>query len=252
MKKVTLVVGIITGVIISLLFANQINAQDKVDESQYRAYLDKDPNPQVWRDAVKARHEDFRSKSGDSKIQYALAVAQFGLLSSTMRSKDENLFDEYYDQTVENIKAIQDKNWAEPHALLSAVYGVKMGYSPMQGMFLGSKSNSLVEKAKTIDPNSPFAWKVYANSKYFTPELWGGNLTEAIASYEKCIQLYESKPEQLKFNWLYLDALAFQGQAYLKNGDKAKAIATYEKALKAEPEFSWVKYSLLPKARGAK
>ena len=47
----------------------------------------------------------------------------------------------------------------------------------------------------------------------------------------------------------YLDALAFQGQAYVKNGDTGKAIAAYEKALKAEPSFSWVRDNLLPAAR---
>ena len=79
--------------------------------------------------------------------------------------------------------------------------------------------------------------------------MWGGDITEAIEAYEKSIQLYESRPEALKFNWMYLDALAFMGQAYLKNGDTGKAIATYEKALQAEPEFGWVKYALLPNAK---
>ncbi len=252
MIKVTLPVGSIACVIISLLFSPQTIAQDKTDELQYRAFLSKDPNPQLWKVAVSARQEELSKNPKDSTVQYALVMAQFGLLSSTMRNKDEKLFNEYYDQTIDNIKAIQDKKKAEPYALQSAIYGLKMGFSPMQGMFLGSKSSSLVEKAKKLDPHSAFAWKVFANSKFFTPEMWGGDLVEAIESYEKCIQLYESKPELLKYNWLYLDVLAFQGQAYLKNGDRAKAISTFEKALRAEPEFAWVKYGLLPKAKATK
>lgn len=141
------------------------------------------------------------------------------------------------------------KDWAEPLALLSATYGLKMGYSPIQGMFLGSKSESLIEKGKKLDPSSPLVWKVRANSKFFTPEMWGGDLAEAITAYEKCITLYESKPALTKFNWMYLDALVFQGQAYMKQGDAGKAIMTYEKVLKIEPEFGWVKYSLLPTAK---
>ena len=79
--------------------------------------------------------------------------------------------------------------------------------------------------------------------------MWGGDIKEAIESYEKCVQLYEANPAALTSNWMYLDALAFQGQAYLKNGDTGKAIATFEKALQAEPEFGWVKFTLLPKAK---
>lgn len=116
----------------------------------------------------------------------------------------------------------------------------------MQGMFLGSKSSGLADKAIDLSPASPFVWKVYANSKFFTPEMFGGDLKEAIESYEKSVALYEASPTKLKSNWYYLDALAFLGQAYAKNGENGKAIATYEKAISVEPEFGWVKYRLLP------
>lgn len=168
-----------------------------------------------------------------------------------MKTKNEDLFDDYYDPALETIETITEgnKKWAEPYAIQSAIYGLKMGYSPMQGMILGSKSSNLIEKAKKLNSSSPLVWKIYANSKYFTPEMWGGDLKEAIQAYEKCIALYEANPADLSFNWFYLDALAFQGQAYLKDGQRAKAISTYEKALKAEPQFAWVKNVLLPKAQ---
>jgi tetratricopeptide (TPR) repeat protein len=226
-------------------------AQDKTDEVLYKAYAAGDAQPDVFKNAVATRKADYEKKSTDKLAGFKLAQAQFALLNSTMRLKDEDLFDAYYDDTVELIEKLmdQDSKWAEPPALLSAVYGLKMAYSPMQGMFLGPKSGSLIEKAKKLDPSSPFVMKVYANSKYFTPEMWGGDLQEAITSYEKCIQLYDAKPESLKFNWFYIDALAFMGQAYQKNNDNTKAVAAYEKALAAEPTFNWVKHSLLPKAK---
>jgi tetratricopeptide (TPR) repeat protein len=229
-------------------------AQSEVDEKMYNTYLGQQSTIQVWKDSVKERQIESEKNPNDKNATYKLLLAQFGLLSSTMKDMDEDLFDEYYDPTLNTIKKLIgfDKKWAEPYALQSAVYGFKMGYSPMQGMFLGSKSSSLTEKAIQLNPSSALAWKVYANSKYFTPEMWGGDLEEAITAYEKCIALYEAAPEQLSYNWFYLDALAFQGQAYLKKGEQAKAISTFEKALKVEPEFAWVKYALLPKARAKK
>jgi tetratricopeptide (TPR) repeat protein len=224
------------------------------DEKIYRAYLSQKYDATLWKEAVAIRQEDVNKNPKDVKVRYQLALAQFALISGTMRNRDEDLFDEYYDTLLENLKKITDadKNWAEPYALQSAAYGVKMGYSPMQGMILGSKSNNLIEKAKKLDPNSALAWKVYANSKFFTPEMWGGDLDEAIAGYEKAIQLYESKPETLAYNWMYLDAMAFLGQALVKKGEHTKALAIYEKALKIEPEFGWVKYSLLPQVKSGK
>lgn len=227
-------------------------AQDAVDEAMYKAYLSGQPAPDVWKSSVATRQEALKAKPGDVQLQYQLALAQFGLLSSTMRGRDEKLFDTYYKDTEELLESIveRDKKWGEPMALLSATYGLKMGYSPMQGIFLGSKSSSLVEKAKKLNATSPLVWKVAANAKFFTPEMWGGDLAEAIEAYETSIKLYDAHPEKLRFNWMYLDALAFMGQAYLKNGDSGKAIAAYEKALRQEPDFGWVKQVLLPKAKG--
>jgi tetratricopeptide (TPR) repeat protein len=229
-------------------------AQDATDERMYLAYLSKDSGATPWTDAVEERRQALSKNSKDDQLRYNLALAQFGLLNHTIKVQDEDLFDRYYDQTLDNIDAIitSNKTWSEPYAMKSAIYGLKMGFSPMQGMILGPKSSTLIDKAKKFNEKSPLAWKVYANAKFFTPEMWGGDIEEAIRAYDQCINLYESDPDQLKFNWMYLDALAFQGQAYLKSGQSAKAIAVFEKALRIEPRFDWIRYNLLPKAKSAK
>lgn len=246
MKKYTLfLIAIFSG---SALFGQDPN------QIIYQAYLSQKYDATPWKEAIKINEADVNKNPKDVKARYQLALAQFALVSSTMRNRDEDLFDEYYNPLLENIKKITEaeKNWAEPYAIQSAAYGVKMGYSPMQGMILGSKSTNLIEKAKKLNPNSAIVWKVYANAKFFTPEMWGGDLDEAIAGYEKAVQLFESRPETLINNWMYLDTMAFLGQAWAKKGDRAKAIAAYESAMKAEPNFSWVKYVLLPKAKSLK
>lgn len=243
-------------IILVILVAAQLSVAigQQIDQKIYKAYLNQKYDAGLWKEAVSLRQADVTKNPSDVKMRYQLALAQFALISGTMRNQDEDLFDQYYDPLLENLKKISeaDKNWAEPYALQSAAYGVKMGYSPMQGMILGSKSDNLIEKAKRLDPNSAMAWKVYANAKFFTPEMWGGDLDEAIAGYEKATQLYESKPETLSNNWMYLDTMAFLGQAHLKKGEPSKAIAIFEKALNVEPEFSWVRYVLLPQARSGK
>jgi tetratricopeptide (TPR) repeat protein len=224
------------------------------DEATYTAWLgsaDAKKTNDLWDKAVAEKQAAFDKSSSDPILRWNLALAQYGLMSATMRTKDEDRFDAYYEKTEEHLKELQkdQKLKAEAKALLSAVYGLKMSYSSMMGMVLGPKSSGLIEDAIGLAPSSALVWRVEANSKMFTPSMFGGDMAEAIKAFEKSVELFEKDPASLKNNWIYLDALVFQGQAYNKEGQTAKAIAAYEKALKLEPKLFWVKNDLLPKAK---
>lgn len=223
-------------------------AQDAVDETMYQAYLRQDKA--LWKKAVEERTKEAKQSPSDEYKQYKIAFAQFSLLNYTMATKDESLFEEYLDTTKELLKKLLEnkKVAAESRALLSATYGLQIAYSSMKGITLGSKSSSLAEEAKTLAPSSAIAWRFYGNNKFYTPSTFGGDIKEAIIALEKSVILFESKPEQIKNNWLYIDTIVLLGQAYLKNQEKEKALVTYEKALGAEPSFSYAK-KLLSKAK---
>lgn len=223
-------------------------AQDATDATMYQAYLHQDKS--LWKKAVEERTKEAKQSPSDANKQYKLAFAQFSLLSSTMATKDESFFDEYIDPVKELLKTLIENNKvaAEPKALLSATYGLQMGHSPMKGITLGSKSSSLAEEAKTLAPSSAIAWRFYGSNKFYTPSAFGGDVKEAIVALAKSVKLFESKPEELKNNWLYLDTIVLLGQAYLKNEEKSKALVTYEKAIGAEPSYAYAK-SLLAKVK---
>lgn len=233
-----------------ICFANaQVN-----DATSYTAWLgtaDVKKSNELWDNAVAEKQAAFDKNSADPALRWNLALAQYGLLAGTMRSKDEDRFDDYYDKTEENLKALSkdSKFKAEAKALLSATYGLKMAYSSMMGMVLGSKSSALIEDAIKLAPESPVVWRVEANSKLYTPEMFGGDKVAGLKAFEKSIALFEQQPASLKNNWIYMDALVFLGQAYSSQGQAAKAISTYEKALNLEPNLFWVKNELLPKAK---
>jgi tetratricopeptide (TPR) repeat protein len=223
-------------------------AQDIADGKVYQAYLNLDKA--LWKKAIEIRKQESKQTPSDANKQFKLAFAQFSLLTSTMATQDETVFDEYIDSTKALLDKLieNEKVSAESKALLSATYGLQMGYSSIKGITLGSKSSNLAAEAKTISPNSAIAWRMYGNNKYYTPSLFGGDVKEAITALEKSVKLFESKPEGLKSNWIYLDTIVLLGQAYLKNEEKSKAIATYEKAISVEPSFIYAK-SLLAKAK---
>lgn len=223
------------------------------DADTYRAYLgsrDVEATKAQWKKIVADRKVKSEAAPENTKLLYELTLAQFGLLTATQRDRDEDLFDDYVEETEANLETLIDrnKNNGEPRALLAALYGMQMAYSPMKGMFLGAKSGSLMDQALKRSPASPLVWKLHANAKFFTPETWGGDLKEAITAYEKAVTLYESAPDKAKDNWFYIDTLAFLGKAYEKNNQVSRAIEVYKKALSAEPDYQWVKSVLLPKA----
>lgn len=223
------------------------------NEAAYKAYLSSEPSNNVketWKKIVAQQQAELNATPNDKTARFKLTLAQYGLLTSTMRDKDEDLFDDYIDETIEHLETLIEENekWGDPKALLGGLYGMKIMYSPLKAMYYGPKSSGLMDEALKNSPDSPLVWKLYGNSKFFTPEMWGGDIEEAIKAYERSVQLYESE-EQTTHNWFYLDTFAFLGQAYVKNNQKDKAIIAYEKALTLEPNYSWVKYQLLPAAK---
>lgn len=219
------------------------------DPASYRAYIQ--ANDSLWASVVAAKQSAFNKNTNDPALRWDLALAQYGLLNATMRTHDENRFDQYYEKAEDHLKTLgKDGEYkADAKALLGGLYGLKLSYSSMMGMVLGPRSSGLIEDAIELDPKSPIVWRVEANSKMYTPSMFGGNIDEAVQAFERSIALFEEQPATLDNNWIYLDALVFAGQAYTKQGQTAKAIAVYEKVLKIEPNHSWVKSDLLPKAR---
>ena len=171
---------------------------------------------------------------------------KYGLLYTCLSNEDQETYEKYLDKTANELDAllIENPKSADLHAISAAVMSVQMGFSPMKGMTLGAESGKHIGEALSLDSNNPLAWRQNASSKYFTPKMFGGDIMEAIKHYEHAIQLYE-KNNQTN-DWIYLDALAWLGIAYSKTEQPEKAKAIFEKALSIEPEFTWIKNSLLP------
>ena len=207
------------------------------NENQYTAYLK--ASKTMWERSIKEANQE---KGEDS---FEVALAMYGLLGSTMAKQDEETFDQYEEQTIYLLENLIEENpdWGEPKAVLSSTYGLVMAYSPMKGMILGMKSNSLMEDAIKLQPESPLVQKLYAGSKLYTPKMFGGDAEEAVMAFSKSIAIYREQGDT-KDNWLYLDAMMGLAMAYksLEKYDEAKA--TLEEAIAVEPQYYWAKATL--------
>lgn len=187
----------------------------------------------------------------DENAQLLLAKGHYAAASTAIGNKDEELTKELLEKgeklTTQFLK--KNKENAEAHALMSAILGLKIGLSPMQGMFLGSKSSNHIEKALTLAPDNSFVNFVEGNSLYYTPSMFGGDSKKSIVHLEKAKNNYIKN--QRTATWEYLSTMAVLGQAYHYEEDYKNAKMTYETALETAPDFGYIKKYLLPKTEKA-
>lgn len=204
------------------------------ENMSYQAYLLK--SQVIWKRTVDQFPPD----------TFERGMALYGLLNGTMAERDEKEFHQYYDETTELLEGLikAGDHVAECRAILSAIYGLELSYNSWKGMFLGPKSAGLIQDAFREAPDNPLVVKLYASSKYYTPEMFGGDVQLAIEEFSRAVMLYEEAGAQT--DWIYLDGLAHLGLAYQKSGQLDSALYVFDKALSLEPNFNWVKNSLRP------
>jgi len=235
--------------IISAAFLTSAMAQNVLPKNLkvqfYKAYTSN--SQELWKDGLRQLDAIYNS---DQDVKWLLEItkAEFGLVGTCKGVGDKKTGKKYSDQAQKHAEELLRKNedWSEAHALLGGLLGFQISYSPMKGMWLGPKSDQHIEKAIRLDEKNPAAWYQKGSSYYHTPGMFGGDIGKSVESFEQSVALYEQKAEALDYNWQYLDALVWLGQAYQKNDQLEKAKATYKKALRVEPEFGWVKNHLLP------
>lgn len=239
MKHFTSISIALTVLILTLSTAVVFGQTTDWQQLQYKAYLSQ--NVSLW-------HQSFKL-AAESKDQWVTGLAGYGILNATLSLQNEDLFDEYLEDTSDPLGAIIDSgsgNTAEAKAIMSGILGLRIAYAPMKGMFLGGKSASYAEAAIKEAPDSYITWKLFGNYKFYTPGAFGGDISEAAKALEKSIALIEQNPAHTVDNWMYIDAMAHLGQCYTQLGQKEKARAIYNKALKVEPNYTWVSRVLLP------
>jgi tetratricopeptide (TPR) repeat protein len=141
-----------------------------------------------------------------------------------------------------------DEDMADAWALLTGVYGQRMGLNPMQGMLLGSDAGSAIERAKKLDPDNPRVWIIDGTQDFFTPSLFGGDKERALRKFKKAAQLaqQESIDDPLRPSWGHAESYAWIGIAHMQAERSEKARDAFQNALDVNPDYGWVKSVLLP------
>ncbi len=202
------------------------------------------------KDMLLQAREIFTKENSNPAALYYQTFCEYKLLEMSTRPGNDYLFDKYYEDAVahaEQICSLKEME-SEGKSLLAAIYMMKIANSSMSAVTLSPKVHSLLDDAQKSDASNPRPYLIRGIMKHQTPGIFGGSYEDAAKNFSKAIQLFEKldSVDQLKPHWGYLETLAWLGRAQeqLENYDAAKF--AYEKALKVEPNYGWVKFVLLP------
>jgi len=207
----------------------------------YSAYISGDMAQ--WKSVIDRMEE---VKSRDNAFLLELVNYQYGYVAWAIGVKRNSEARRYLNLAEANLAVLERNryNLSMVNAYKAAFYGYRIGLNVLQAPFVGPKSVESANLAMKLDPANPFGYIQYGNSQYYMPAMFGGSKEEAIKYYLKAEELMAKNTEFLENNWNYINLLTVLAQAFSETGDAVSAKAYYDKILKKEPGFVWVKDQL--------
>jgi len=193
MKKSILMAALICSVSFTFAQSDKYTSAMKADIAQLDSMM------------VKNNYEDLANKFsriGDAEKTQWLPYyyAAYCTITQAYTEKDNSKKDAMADKATELItkaEAILGKENAETYVIRSMIATAHMMVDPQSRyMTYGPESNEDIEKSKALDPTNPRPVLLEAQSKFYTPEAFGGGKDVAKDLFEKASNLFNSfKPE---------------------------------------------------------
>jgi len=208
----------------------------------YNAYINGDMNK--WATII----HNFEKES-PSTIERKLELLSYyygyiGYLIGAKKNETAQKFVVKGEKLIADVIKMSPNN-ATAYAFKGSFLGFRIGMSKFKALSLGQESIESIEKAYKLDPKNIQAVVDRANALYHTPRLFGGDKKEALRLFQEGVTLIETS-KSAQNNWLYLNLLTSIAQAYENVGQNKQAASVYDKALRFEPDFKWVKNELYP------
>ncbi|MEM6630378.1 MAG: tetratricopeptide repeat protein [Bacteroidota bacterium] len=203
-------------------------------------------NQMTWESGLEGLKKLNKAKPSYS-LQYEILLAEYGLIGFLLSKEKKDQASKQLEKTLSLANAFLKKypDKGEFKAILGGLYGLKIGLSPVKGVYLGPRSLRYLGQATEMSPTHPLVWVELANAKYHTPSMFGGDMEKAQEYFKKGVELFEQQGSSDQ-NWLYLHAVVWEGKAHEELGQLGQAKSCYQKALRKHPNFVWVKEELLP------
>lgn len=179
---------------VALFSVISVFAQSAQYESAMKSYLLKLQDAKTP-EAFQATANGFERIAGaEQKEWLPKYYAAFCYVMQAMTVQDKDKVDGIVDQAE---KLLDDATTINKNdeilCVQSLCQSARIGVNPMtRGMKYGQQSAKLLAQAKEINPNNPRIYYLEAQSKYYTPEAFGGGKKIAKELFEKAVITYAS------------------------------------------------------------
>lgn len=198
-----------------------------------------------WDGIIQSMEESTSTKTLDQKLE--LISYYYGNTAHQIHKK------QYEKATVSCNKGetliaqvlLQSPQNATAYAYKGAFLGFRIGISKFKSVVLGPESEACINKANQLEPHNVQAIVDKANLLYYIPSILGGDKKQALKLYILAVAIME-KNKECHQNWFYLNTLTSIAKTYEKLDQDQHSKAVYEKILRLEPNFKWVKNELYP------
>lgn len=209
----------------------------------YKAYISNDMN--LWKMTIDEMDQQ-KSKCNDFRLE--LLNYQYGYIAWCIGNKKSETAEIYIELGEKNIQMLEKTNSYASfvNSYKSAFYGYKIGLNLFKAPIIGPKSVECAKLAIKQNVNNPFGYIQYANSQFYMPAVFGGSKKLALDYYIMAKKLMEQNQIEAIEDWNYLSVLSMIARTYTELKEFIQAKTYYEKILKIEPNFLWVKNELYP------
>ena len=233
-------------IVLILLFSSiqnfKSNAESAYKPIIYKAYINGDMNK--WASVIYTiEKQNPTSVEGTLElISYYYGYTAFLIGTKKYESAQKNI--DAGEKHINEVLKLSPRN-ATAYAFKGSFLGFRIGLSKFKAISLGPESNRYITKASELEPQNIQGIVDKANALYHTPKLFGGDKKGALLLFQNAMKLMEIEKLTDK-NWFYLNVMTLTAQAHVSLGELVKAKAIYEKAIRFEPGYKWVKNELYP------
>lgn len=187
----------------------------------------------------------------DPALLYTRAFADYAAAELSRGPGREAARRQSFDDAVQRLARVQRAPWAaEADALRATILGVLIALQSdiaTAGATLGPESARLLAQAVAAAPTSPRILMFRGRMLLFMPRDFGGDPAQGADLLQQAVDRYTSGTLSADGpRWGYAEALAYLGFARQQAGDPAAARVAWQQALRAQPDYAWVKSRLLP------
>jgi tetratricopeptide (TPR) repeat protein len=209
----------------------------------YSAYISN--NMPEWKTTL---DKMMKEKPGSNEFILELVNYQYGYIAWCIGNDKDKEAEFYLEKATENIELLEQKGFkpSDVSGYKSAFYGFRIGLATYKAPFLGPKSVKFAELSIEQDSLNPMGYIQYGNGQFHMPPIFGGSKKVAVEYFLKALDIMEKDTVKIRNDWNYLSLLALIGQSYVEMEEYQNAKKYFEKALKTEPDFLYVKLELLP------